>query len=170
MYGSVLSGGLAGHVHGTAAYDLTTTGEPAGARPHVWEALKYESGEYMRLLREFVLSEGAAYQALAPAREDVDPHKAPGAPADGLDGWAYMMRTPARDLALLYFEHGAVTASLRGFTPGAEYVFRWYHPSGGTWAEPVRLRATGEGVLRLPDFPPPDARTYRDWAARIIAR
>ena len=30
MYGSVLSGGLSGHVHGTAAYDITTTGEPAG--------------------------------------------------------------------------------------------------------------------------------------------
>ena len=27
MYGSVLSGGLAGHVHGTGAYDITTTGE-----------------------------------------------------------------------------------------------------------------------------------------------
>lgn len=34
MYGSVLSGGLSGHVHGTAAYDITTTGEPNGARPH----------------------------------------------------------------------------------------------------------------------------------------
>ena len=30
MYGSVLSGALAGHVHGTAAYDVTSTGEPAG--------------------------------------------------------------------------------------------------------------------------------------------
>src|SRR4029078_4700427 len=32
MYGSVLSGALAGHVHGTAAYDMTSTGEPAGRR------------------------------------------------------------------------------------------------------------------------------------------
>ena len=31
MYGSVLSGGLAGHVYGTAAYDITTTGEPEGS-------------------------------------------------------------------------------------------------------------------------------------------
>jgi hypothetical protein len=35
MYGSVLSGGIAGHVHGTAAYDITSTGEPAGWRPHI---------------------------------------------------------------------------------------------------------------------------------------
>ncbi len=45
MYGSVLSGGLSGHVYGTAAYDITTTGEPAGARPHVWDAFKYECGK-----------------------------------------------------------------------------------------------------------------------------
>ena len=51
MYGSVLSGGLSGHVHGTAAYDITTTGEPAGFRPHIWDALKYESANYMRHLR-----------------------------------------------------------------------------------------------------------------------
>ena len=50
MYGSVLSGGLSGHVHGTAAYDITTTGEPAGMRPHFWDALKYESGSYMQYL------------------------------------------------------------------------------------------------------------------------
>ena len=36
MYGSVLSGALAGHVHGTAAYDVTSTGEPADWRPHIW--------------------------------------------------------------------------------------------------------------------------------------
>ena len=66
MYGSVLSGGLAGHVHGTAAYDITTTGEPAGARPHIWDALKYESGNQMQYLKSFVLSEGARYQQLKP--------------------------------------------------------------------------------------------------------
>ena len=65
MYGSVLSGALAGHVHGTAAYDLTSTGEPAGWRPHIWTALRYESGAQMQHLRDFVLSEGARYQELA---------------------------------------------------------------------------------------------------------
>ena len=56
MYGSVLSGALAGHVHGTAAYDVTSTGEPAGWRPHVWTALRYKSGAQMQHLKEFVLS------------------------------------------------------------------------------------------------------------------
>jgi hypothetical protein len=68
MYGSVLSGALAGHVYGTAAYDVTSTGEPAGWRPHIWTALRYESGAQMQHLRSFVLSEGARYQQLAAAR------------------------------------------------------------------------------------------------------
>ena len=32
MYGCVLSGGLAGHVHGTGAYDVTSASEPPGRR------------------------------------------------------------------------------------------------------------------------------------------
>jgi hypothetical protein len=32
------------------------------------------------------------------------------------------------------------------------------------------MRATDEGELRLPGFPPPDGRAFRDWAAKIVAR
>ena len=169
MYGSVLSGGLSGHVHGTAAYDLTTTGEPAGARPHVWDALRYESADYMRPLRDFVLSEGAAYQHLELAREDVRPHKAPGAPEDGLDGWSYMMRTPDRRLALLYFEHEAVRPTLHGFAPGASYSFQWYHPTTGEWGPAARVTADGAGTLRAPAFPEAPERPFADWAAKVVA-
>ncbi len=48
MYGCVLSGGLAGHVHGTGAYDVTSAAEPPGARPYFWQALQYASADYMR--------------------------------------------------------------------------------------------------------------------------
>ena len=58
MYGSVLSGALAGHVHGTAAYDVTSTGEPAGWRPHIWTALRYESGAQMQHLARSCFREG----------------------------------------------------------------------------------------------------------------
>ena len=83
MYGSVLSGGLAGHVHGTAAYDLTTTGEPSGARPHIWDALKYESGNQMQHLKTFVLSEGASFQQLQPFHHNLHPKKAKNASVRG---------------------------------------------------------------------------------------
>lgn len=168
MYGSVLAGGLSGHVHGTAAYDLTSTGEPAGGRPHFWDALRYRSAEYMAPLRNFVLSEGAAYQELELARDDLRPNAAPGAHPNGLDGWSYMMRTPDRRLALLYFEHGAVHPTLHGFAPGAAYTLRWVDPASGERLAPVALAADADGVLRPPPFPQTDRR-YTDWAATISA-
>ena len=170
MYGSVLSGGLSGHVHGTAAYDMTTTGEPAGARPHFWDALRYESANYMKHLRDFMLSEGDAYQTLELARQDIRPQKAPDAPADGLDGWAYMMRTPDRELALLYFENDCVLPVLHGFAPNAAYSLQWYHPVTGQWMPGISVNADGSGVLRLPGFPGRGDRTFTDWAAKIVAQ
>src|SRR5690606_33970075 len=87
MYGSVLSGGLAGHVHGTAAYDITTTGEPAGWRPHIWTALRYESGAQMQHLKKFILSEGDRYQQLELASPDVSTRRQTNPLDEGLDGW-----------------------------------------------------------------------------------
>jgi hypothetical protein len=169
MYGSVLSGALAGHVHGTAAYDMTMTGEPAGARPHFWDALKYESATYMHVLRNFILSEYGDYQNLEPVRQDIVPHKAPDAPEDGLDGWVYMMRTPDKHLALLYFENKSVLPVLQNFTPGAEYLFQWIQPLTGEWMESELIKADDRGILRVPDFPEAD-RPFNDWAAKIIAK
>lgn len=169
MYGSVLSGGLSGHVHGTAAYDMTATGEPAGARPHFWDALRYESAGYMKPLRDFMLSEGPDYQRLELARQDVHPNRAPDAPEDGLDGWAYMMRTPDKRLAWLYFENGCVLPALHNFIPDSDYSFQWYHPATVKWEGSVSLKADDDGVLRVPDFPNREDRACNDWAAKIVA-
>lgn len=167
MYGSVLSGALAGHVHGTAAYDMTTAGEPEGWRPAFWRALTYRSGGQMQYLRDFVLSEGARYQQLDLATTDLRPRMAPGAPADGLDGWSYMMRTPDRTFALLYFEKGALRPALRGFAPNATYEWRWYHPQTGQWEPPLTLTAGSDGELSTPEFP---AGKSPDWAAKVLER
>jgi hypothetical protein len=170
MYGSVLSGGLSGHVHGTAAYDITTTGEPDGARPHIWEALKYESGRYMRHLAAFVMSEGVDYRRLQPASGAIDPRKAPGSPEDGLDGWSFMMRTPGNEFALLYFENGALRPGLQGFEPGAAYTLQWFDPVDGQWRPAAALEADRQGRLEVPAFPGGDNPASRDWAAKITAR
>jgi hypothetical protein len=167
MYGSVLSGGLSGHVHGTAAYDITTTGEPAGARPHIWDAFKYESATYMKHLNAFVLSDGNHFQDLQPARKDVIPNKAPGSPPMGLDGWSYMMRTQGNDFALLYFENQSVLPVLNNFKPGAEYIFQWFDTISGKWKNKVIIRADDKGALSLPDFPEGKNISSRDWAAKI---
>jgi hypothetical protein len=167
MYGSVLSGGLSGHVHGTAAYDITSTGEPDGMRPHFWTAMLYQSAGYMKHLRDFILSEGAKYQQLVPTHKDIQPQKAPGSPPDGLDGWSYMMRTPDGSLALLYFENQSEKAQLSGFKPGQTYRVEWYNPRIGEWLKAQDLKADSVGKLQMPDFPDGKNPSSIDWAAKI---
>jgi hypothetical protein len=174
MYGSVLSGALAGHVHGTAAYDVTRTGEPAGWRPHIWTALRYESGAQMRHLKDFVLSEGPRYQELRLASQDIETRSIPGALADGLDGWSFLMRTPQADFALVYFENRALATRLRGFTPGANYRWRWFDPRQGKWGAELRIKADAQGRLASPAFPADQpaaggrGQAARDVAAKIL--
>ncbi|MCJ7449151.1 MAG: DUF4038 domain-containing protein [Bacteroidales bacterium] len=168
MYGSVLSGALSGHVHGTGAYDITTTGEPAGMRPHFWDALKYESGQYLQHLKTFVLSEGNKYQNLHPATKDISLQKAPGSPENGLDGWSYMMRTPEKDFALLYFENQSVLPELTGFKSNTSYSLYWFNPVDGVWKNPVSIKTDKKGNLILQDFPDKQNPSIIDWAAKII--
>lgn len=168
MYGSVLSGGLAGHVHGTAAYDVTSTGEPAGWRPPIWEALRYTSGNQMQHLKAFVLSEGARYQELLLASTDLEPRTAASATADGLDGWSFMMRTADRTLALLYFENKTAATRVHGLNAGASYQWTWFDPRSGTWRESTRMRADRDGTVLVPAFPSVDATVAQeDWAAKL---
>ncbi len=170
MYGCVLSGSLAGHVHGTGAYDVTSAAEPPGPRPNFWQALRYESAEYMRALGAFVLSEGVRYRDLEPASDALLPREAPGSSPHGLDAWSFLMRTRERDLGLLYFEFGALRARSSGWTPNRRYAFAWFDPREGSWTEPVDLVADADGVLQLPVFPGGEETASSDWAARIVAR
>ena len=167
MYGSVLSGGLAGHVHGTAAYDLTSTGEPAGWRPHIWTALKYESGAQMQHLKAFVMSEGKRYQDLVLASADLEPRSIPDALADGLDGWSFLMRTQEKDFALAYFENKALRARMKGFQSNAKYRWTWFDPVNGTWAKPIQIASDDAGTLMTPSFPSTQ-RTLHDVGAKIV--
>jgi hypothetical protein len=167
MYGSVLSGGLSGHVHGTAAYDITTTGEPAGMRPHIWDALLYESGGYMQHLRTFILSEGDMYQDLQPASKEMHPQKAPGSPDAGLDGWSYMMRTPEKELAFLYFENRSVLPELTGFKASTSYSLHWFNPVSGEWVNHGTGTADAKGILVLEAFPDEQDPSVTDWALKI---
>ena len=167
MYGSVLSGGLAGHVHGTAAYDLTTTGEPAGWRPHIWTALNYQSGAQMKHLKTFVLSEGDRYQELELASRDVSTRQATNPLDEGLDGWSFLMRTPARDFALAYFENKAEAPKLAGFTANARYTWTWFNPRTGEWLPKIEVTADADGLVATPTFPNATDSEISDWAAKI---
>lgn len=168
MYGSVLSGGLAGHVYGTAAYDMTSTGEPEGWRPHIWTALNYKAGAQMQYLRRFILSEGARYQALELASQDIASRKGSDPGDKSLDGRTYLMRTPDRGFALAYFEHGARRTSFANFIPGAAYRWTWYDPRTGRWSRAVAVRADARGSIATPLLPDGKTAAAEDAAAKIL--
>lgn len=167
MYGCVLSGALAGHVHGTAAYDVINDTEPPGGRPYFWQALLYKSGNYMQWLSKFVLSEGARYQELELASTDLETRQAGGAAESGLDGWAFMMRTAKKDFGLLYFENKALRTRSLNWTPDARYRFAWYDTRTGEWGPAAILASDAKGALALPPFPGGADVAPTDWAAKI---
>ena len=169
MYGSVLSGGLAGHVYGTAAYDMTSTGEAEGWRPHIWTALRYASGAQMQYLSRFMLSEGARYQALQLASADIASRRGADPADNRLDGWAYLMRTPDHSFALAYFENQARRTRFGGFTPGTRYRWTWYDPRTGLWGKAQAVRADAQGGIATPLFPAGGNVAATDVAAKILA-
>lgn len=169
MYGSVLSGGLAGHVHGTGAYDITTTGEAEGWRPYIWDALRFPSGGQMQHLATFVLTKGSRYQELEPASADLHPRTSSTASDDGLDGWSFLMRAPTRDYALVYLENAAELPQARGFLPNARYFWTWFDPRTGGWKSALPVQADADGTLTAPPPPPPGPSRANDWAAMITS-
>jgi hypothetical protein len=170
MYGCVLSGGLSGHVHGTAAYDITTFAEPPGARAYFWQALRFKSAGYMQWLHKFMLSEGPRYRDLLLASDDLSPRKGEGSLDRGLRGWSFLMRTEEKDLGLLYFEQQARRASTIRWKPNAGYSFTWFNTQTGEWHSPISLTAGAQGEMQLPPFPESGAIAHSDWAAKIVAR
>jgi hypothetical protein len=161
MYGSVLSGGLAGHIYGVQGIwggDI----EPE-ARYRMWEALQFKSGDQMRHLRTFVLSEGQRYQALVPTQDAASPNKS--GPPKGYKGWAYCARTDRRDFFLLYFERECPQATVRGAIPFQSYRARWFDPQQGEWHDVGNgaLTADAVGQIVLPPFPNED-----DWGLSLV--
>lgn len=158
MYGSVLSGGLAGHVYG--AEGIWGADIEPSAPTHMWDAFKWQSGAQMRHLPEFVLSVGARYRDLVP-----DDYVVPSRTAliHGYVGWAYAMRTADRRIFLAYFEQGCPQSMIRGASPSATYDARWFDPRNGAWVEIGRLAADNVGEIRLPPFPGGE-----DWGLRLV--
>ena len=101
------------------------------------------------------------------ASDSLSPRKADGSRDTGLDGWAFMMRTPAKDLALLYFENKAYQARAAGWEPNARYSFTWFQTQTGEWQPAVTVRADARGEIQLPPFPGGASVAETDWAAKV---
>ena len=99
MYGSFLSGGLAGHIYGAEGIwgaDI----EPA-APIKMWDAFQWSSAGQMRYLPQFAMSIGKRYQELVPNADLVSPNRT--ADVAGYEGWAYCARTADRNIFLAVF-------------------------------------------------------------------
>jgi hypothetical protein len=162
MYGSFLSGGLAGHVYG--AEGIWGGDIEAQAPVKMWDAFRWNSARQVQHLRAFALSTGRRYQELVPDADLVSPCKT--SELRSYEGWAYCARTPDRDLFLLYFEKGSPRSQIRGARPETTYRAQWFDPRTGTWRDvgDGTLRSNAIEIIVLPDLP-----DDTDWGLRLMS-
>jgi len=161
MYGSFLSGGLAGHVYGAEGIwgaDIEPT-----APVHMWDAFQWRSGAEMQYLRSFAFSIGKRYQELVPLADLVSPNKTHETLS--YEGWAYCARTEDKQIFLAYFEKGCPISQIRGARLNSVYRAQWFNPRNGIWldADKGKLVSSKIGIVQLPDFP-----GDTDWGLRLI--
>ncbi len=167
MYGSVLSGGLGGHIYGAGGWDGGLWGgnvEPE-AKSRIWDVVPWESGAQMQHLARFVLSEGSKYQDLVPHAELVQPNRS--GPEKDFVGWAYCARTDDKRLFLLYFEKDCPQATLSGASGNGRYEAIWFNPRTGEWTKAGMLQAADDGTVPLPVFPDGEAKAKIDSALKL---
>jgi len=167
MYGSVLSGGLGGHIYGAGGWDGGMWGGNVedAADNHIWDVIKWQSADQMQHLRTFILSEGSRYRELAPNVNLVSPNKS--GKANSCIGWAYCAASPEKDLFLLYFEKNCPQATLSGALSGGKYKASWFNPRSGDWLDAGVLTADGTGEIRLPNFPGNLTSSGTDWGLKL---
>lgn len=157
LYGSVLSGALAGHVYGA---DHIWDGDS-----HMSETFLIQSASQMQFIYKFLFSEGKSFQELRPDRSLLDPNQTKN--PDQNMGWAYCMHTPSQKLFLLFFEKGCPKASLKGAIPRSSYMLKWFDASTGEWIEGGIIHSDVDGILALPDFPSGSSISQKDWAVKL---
>ena len=171
MYGSVLSGGLGGHIYGGGGWKggLWSGEVEAASEYPIWKVIQWSSADQMRHLKTFVLSEGQQYQELIPSTQALSPNRS--GDAKSLDGWAYCAATANRDLVLLYFEQDCPLSTLSGLHAGRDYQAHWHDPRTGRWldADPSSKMITvaADGTIRLPLFPGGKAKSDTDWSLKL---
>ncbi len=170
-WGSVMSGGLAGHIWGSGAYSGNTVGEARDPEhPYIWESLAFTSAAQMQHLRTFLLSEGAKFQLLQPQPERLSPRRTKDEPATSLERWAHLLATGDQSLLMAYLEHGCAPITVAGLAPGASFEATWFNPRTGQWLKPRTLHADAKGALPLGDIPERSQHGFGDWAIKLVPR
>ncbi len=161
MYGSFLSGGLAGHVYGAEGIWGADIEDAAPLK--MWDAFQWRSAAQMRYLRDFAFSIGRRYQELEPDADLVSPNKTQVLRA--YEGWAYCARTRDKNLFLAYFEKGCPPSQVRGARLWSAYRAQWYDARTGQWQDAGKgvLHSSAIGIIQLPEFP-----SDADWGLRLM--
>ena len=162
-YGSVLSGGLAGHIYGAGGWSegaLWRADVEAASKVHIWDCMEWPGAGQMQYVRSFLMSAGDRYRELVPSIQLVTPNR--HGPVAGFDGWVYCAATPERDLILIYLEAGTPETQVLGLPAKAAYEGVWFDPRTGEWSSRWNADSGDEGNLQLPDKP-----TSSDWALKL---
>jgi hypothetical protein len=168
MYGSVLSGGLGGHIYGAGGWSGGVwSGEvELESKYPMWKVFQWQSGDQIRHLKKFLLSEEQKYQDLVPCSERILPNQSAGPKVT--TGWAYGAATPENDLLMLYFEKGCPQAVVTGVNPKAKYNANWFDPRNGRWIHvDIPQVAEETGRIILPPFPDNTDLSGMDWAIKL---
>lgn len=157
LYGSVLSGALAGHVYG--AHNIWNGNNKMPS------AFLVQSAEQMQYINRFLFSEGNRYQDLVPAKKLLVPNQTPN--KDANKGWAYCMRTETKDLFLLYFEIDSKIPILNGMIPNTRYTIQWFDPIKGCWSKEAQQKSNKDGEIEFTTFPDSSKITTKDWGVKV---
>ena len=171
MYGSVLSGGLAGHAWGDAWYAgaAASTGRSQADGgtivpsndPQV-NALNRFDSRAMGNLRRFILDSGHEYQRLIPAADTN---------LSDSQGLVHTLSiSDDRSFALGFFtadsrRNPPALPALTNLTASTNYLFEWWDVTNGGWISTGDIKTTDAGRLEPPALPNND-RT-KSWAYRI---
>jgi hypothetical protein len=171
-YDSFFSGAFAGHVFGSGSFGGDTKGEPIFAVnpkwPKIWQTLQMPNMKQAGYFREFVLSEGIKYQSLLLASDDLSSARSSSIK---MDEWSFMLRSPDKKLAFLYFENKAKRQIISNMLPSTKYRAQWYNPRTGKWFDIANgvLKSDSNGGIELPRFPTGEDVARDDWAAKVKA-
>ena len=164
LYGSLLSGGLAGYIYGCEGM-WNANNEPE-ASFKFWDALEYPSSDQLKYVRSFIGIIGDRYRNLIPKTDYVSPSKY--GDERGHKGWAYCAGMEDRSEFLLFFEVDCPRCEFRGQKAGARYESVLFDPRKGEWinaANPDIITIDGSGKCALPLRP--DRMDYGMYLRRI---
>lgn len=161
LYGSLLSGGVAGYIYG--AEGMWGGNIESESKYTIWDAVDFQSGAQVPHVLTFLEVCHGRWCELIPEQNMLVPNQA-GDPY-GYDGWAYCAYLPGKQRVLLYFERGAPESIIRSLLPNTVYELHWFDTRSGSWHErstTIETNQTGRA-----EFPQPP--TDEDWAAALIS-